>query len=124
MPRLAPGDSLASGEAPRLGATRRDAAGSLRLGFPLPGWVDLLLRACDEIRFYGADSIQVMRSMGALPQELIVHVPPERRSALLGRLQRVDAGIRRAFDDDDDRMHALAEDRQGLVPSGKRRLQR
>ncbi len=92
----------------------RDAQGKVRLVFPVPSWEDFLVLAFDEIRFYGASSIQVMRRMRALLQDLMEHVPPERRAALQNYLERVDKGIRRSFEDADDRKDALEEDRQGL----------
>jgi len=92
----------------------RDAQGKIRLVFPVPSWEDFLVLAFDEIRFYGASSIQVMRRMRALLQDLMEHVPPERRTALQNYLERVDKGIRRSFEDVDDRKDALEEDRQGL----------
>ncbi len=92
----------------------RDGRGSLRLVFPVPKWEDFLVLAFDEIRYCGASSIQVMRRMRALLQDLSEQVPPERRAALQRYLERVDSGIRRAFEDGDDRRDALEEDRQGL----------
>lgn len=92
----------------------RDARGKVRLVFPVPSWEDFLVLAFDEIRFYGASSIQVMRRMRALLQDLMEYVPPERRTALQNYLERVDKGIRRSFEDVDDRKDALEEDRQGL----------
>lgn len=92
----------------------RDRNGKLRLLYPVPGWEDFLVLAFDEIRFYGATSIQVMRRMRALLQDLMEHVPAERRAALERYLERVDKGIRRSFEDVDDRKDALEEDRQGL----------
>jgi len=99
----------------------RDRRGSLRLVFPVPMWEDFLVLAFDEIRYCGASSIQVMRRLRALLQDLKEHVPPERRPALQRYLVRVDNGIRRTFDDDDDRKDALEEDRQGLGLSRERR---
>ena len=96
------------------GGRVRDGRGSLRLVFPVPKWEDFLLLAFDEIRYCGASSIQVMRRMRALLQDLKEHVPPERRPALQRYLERVDGGIRRTFEDEDDRKDALEEDRQGL----------
>jgi uncharacterized membrane protein len=92
----------------------RDDQGNLRLVFPVPSWEDFIVLAFDEIRFYGASSIQVMRRMRALLQDLMNHVPPERRASLERYLERVDNGIRRSFEDIDDRKDALEEDRQGL----------
>jgi uncharacterized membrane protein len=99
----------------------RDARGSLRLVLPVPRWEDFLVLAFDEIRYCGASSIQVMRRMRALLQDLKGHVPPERRPALQRYLERVDSGIRRTFEDVDDRKDALEEDRQGLGLSRERR---
>jgi uncharacterized membrane protein len=99
--------SLESGRA-------EDASGKVRLVFPVPSWEDFLALSFDEIRFYGASSIQVMRRMRALLQNVSEHVPPERRAALDRYLERVDKGIRRSFEDKDDLKDALAEDRQGL----------
>jgi uncharacterized membrane protein len=91
-----------------------DAGGKLLLEFPVPSWEDFLTLAFDEIRFYGATSIQVMRRMRALLQDLMEHVPDERRAALERYLERVDKGIRKSFEEAEDREDALEEDRQGL----------
>jgi uncharacterized membrane protein len=92
----------------------RDRQGNLRLVFPVPCWDDFLVLALDEIRFYGASSIQVMRRMRALLQDLTEHVPSPRREGLERYLARVDKGVRKSFEDVDDRKDALEEDRQGL----------
>jgi uncharacterized membrane protein len=116
--------TLASRERARvnLSAGRvRDRRGSLRLVFPGPRWEDFLVLAFDEIRYCGANSIQVMRRLLALLEDLKEHVPPERRPALQRYLERADNGIRRTFDDVDDRKDALEEDRQGLGLSRERR---
>ena len=83
--------------------------------------MDFVVLAFDEIRFCGANSIQVMRRMRALLKDLEEHVPPERRPALQRYLERVDNGIRRAFEDLDDRKDASEVDRQGLGLSRERR---
>jgi uncharacterized membrane protein len=99
----------------------RDARGGLRLVFPVPSWEDFLVLAFDEIRYCGASSIQVMRRMRALLQDLMQHVPPARRPALERYLARVDTGIRKTFEDGDDRRDALEQDRQGLGLSREQR---
>ena len=98
-----------------------DAAGALRLAFPVPSWEDFLRLGFDEIRFHGASSIQVMRRMRALLSELMTQVPAERRTALARYLERVDAGIRSSFPEGEDRKDALDEDRQGLGVSREQR---
>ena len=92
----------------------RDAAGHLRLDMPVPSWDDLVGLALDEIRFCGATSVQVMRRIRALLQDLRAQVLPERLAALEYFLLRVDKGIRRDFADADDQRDALELDRQGL----------
>ena len=99
----------------------RDGQGSLRVVFPVPDWEDFLVLAFDEIRYCGANSIQVMRRMRALLLDLKEHVPAERRPALQRYLERVDKGIRRSFEDGDDMKDALEEDRQGLGLSREKR---
>jgi uncharacterized membrane protein len=98
----------------------RDGAGTLRLVFPVPVWDDFVMLAFDEIRYCGAQSIQVMRRMGALLHDLLTQVPEERRPALQRYLERVDNGIRRSFEDGDDVRDASQRDRQGLGLSGER----
>ena len=98
--------------------TPRDACA---LVYPSPCWDDFVVLAFDEIRFYGASSIQVMRRMRALILTLMDQVPAERRPVLQHHLDRVDSWIARAFADDDDRRDALEEDRQGLGLSRERR---
>jgi len=81
---------------------------------PVPSWDDLVGLALDEIRFCGATSVQVMRRIRALLQDLRAQVLPERLAALEYFLLRVDNGIRRDFADADDQRDALELDRQGL----------
>jgi uncharacterized membrane protein len=92
----------------------RDGNGALRLVMPVPTWDDLVVLALDEIRFFGATSVQVMRRTRAILQDLREHVLPERRAALDSYLVRVENGIRRDFPDVDDQRDALEKDRQGL----------
>jgi uncharacterized membrane protein len=68
----------------------------------------------DEIRYYGANSLQVMRRLGALLDDLEEIVPPERRPAVRFHAERVRSSIRRTFMDRRDRLEAEQVDRQGL----------
>jgi uncharacterized membrane protein len=111
----------------RLGSRRleigavRDSRGVLRLVIPHPTWEDFLRLAFDEIRFCGATSVQVMRRMRALISDLIATLPQERHPALEHQRERLNATIARAFADDEEKLEASVEDRQGLgVPSGSR----
>ena len=92
----------------------RDDRGVLRLLIPFPSWDDFLWLAFDEIRCYGATSIQVMRRMNALISDLLRAVPVERRDALRQWHERLASSIGRHFDDPDERKEARREDRQGI----------
>ncbi|HXY04490.1 MAG TPA: DUF2254 domain-containing protein [Terriglobales bacterium] len=95
----------------------RDVQGRLRLLVAFPAWEDFLILALDEIRFYGATSIQVMRRMMALVGELLSIVPEERRPALLYWQERLESTVAGAFRDKEDILDASREDRQGLGSS-------
>jgi uncharacterized membrane protein len=96
----------------------RDKEGTLRLVIPYPTWDDFLRLAFDEIRFCGATSVQVMRRMRALISDLIVALPQERHPALEHQRERLNATVARSFADDEEKLEASVEDRQGLgIPS-------
>jgi uncharacterized membrane protein len=92
----------------------RDAQGKVRLVVGFPAWEDFLRLAFDEIRFYGANSVQVMRRMKALLIELISILPEERRPALRHWQERLQSTVERSFSDRLDKLDASTEDRQGL----------
>jgi uncharacterized membrane protein len=92
----------------------RDGSGALRVVVPHPSWENFLDLAFDEIRHYGADSVQVMRRMKALVPDLLAAVPVERWPAVRHHERRVDAAIARAFPDEEEKAEASVEDRQGL----------
>jgi uncharacterized membrane protein len=95
----------------------RDAQGKLRLLVTFPAWEDFLRLAFDEIRFYGATSVQVMRRMKALVSELMAVLPEERRPALRHWQERLQSTVERAFSDSEDKLEASTEDRQGFGSS-------
>jgi uncharacterized membrane protein len=92
----------------------RDRHGAVRVIYPTPSWDDFLALAFDEIRMYGANSMQVARRLGALLADLEEVVPPDRRHAVRVHAERVRASIVRSFADEADRAEALVVDRQGL----------
>jgi uncharacterized membrane protein len=94
-----------------------DAGGRLRFSILYPSWEDFLRVAFDEIRFYGASSIQVMRRMKALIRELIDVLPEERRAALRDWQERLKSTVARTFVDQQDQANASAADRQGIGSS-------
>jgi uncharacterized membrane protein len=99
----------------------RDAAGKIRVTFPVPTWQDYLALAFDEIRQFGAASIQVGRRLRAalvgLGDTIAVD---ERRAAVQQYLDHLNLGIGQSSFDDQDRAAAQQEDRQGLGLSRRR----
>jgi uncharacterized membrane protein len=100
----------------------RDAAGTIRVTFPMPTWEDYLALSFDEIRQFGATSVQVVRRLRSALVGLGETIAAEdRRSAVLRYLEHLNRGVSRSAFDDQDQAAALLEDRQGLGLSRKRR---
>ena len=98
----------------------RDASGTIRVTFPVPTWEDYLELSFDEIRQFGATSVQVVRRLRSALVGLSESITDEeRRSAVLRYLDHLDRSIGRSGFDDYDRTAALQEDRQGLGLSRK-----
>ncbi len=89
----------------------RNGQGVLRLVFPTPTWEDYLTLAFDEIRQYGADSVQVMRR---LRSALLGLTDSERKQLVLHYLQHLDQTIAHSRLDAEDQGVAYQEDQQGL----------
>jgi uncharacterized membrane protein len=99
----------------------RDADGVLRLIVPMPTWEDYLTLAFDEIRQYGGTSVQVMRRLRAALIGLTESLPsPERADAVRRYLKHLDLVIERSPLDEQDKVMAFQEDRQGLGLSRRR----
>jgi uncharacterized membrane protein len=92
-----------------------DAGGALRVVFPTPSWEDYLSLAFDEIRHYGADSLQVMRRLRAALLGLEDSVTDGSRQELIQRyLKQLDRTVKHSIEDAQEQLTALREDRQGL----------
>jgi uncharacterized membrane protein len=99
-----------------------DSQGALRLVVPFPMWDDFLRLSLDEIRFCGANSVQVMRRMNALVENLSEVLPAERHEALRYWAERLQGTVDRTFRDKDEKQDASVADRQGLgIGEEKRR---
>lgn len=99
----------------------RDPSGTVRVTFPVPTWQDYLALSFDEIRQFGATSVQVMRRLRAALVDLSNTIATVgRRDAVLRYLEHLDRGVGRSDFDDQDQVVALQEDRQGLGLSRKR----
>jgi len=93
----------------------RDASGTIRVTFPVPTWEDYLALSFDEIRQFGASSVQVDRRLRAALTGLIDALAFEdRRAAVCQYLDHLDLGIAHSDFDAQDQAAALLEDRQGL----------
>jgi uncharacterized membrane protein len=92
-----------------------DASGKLRLVFPMPTWQDYLELAFDEIRQFGKTSIQTVRRLRSALAGLAETVHTDARRNLVRRyLEHLNVNVALSEFDDEDRITALQEDRQGL----------
>jgi len=90
-----------------------DDHGDLRVIYPAPEWDDFLSLAIDEVRYYGANSLQVIRRLRALLEDLLENLPESRQKAVQAHLEHVDQSIMQHFDAI-DRRQAQQAYRQGI----------
>jgi uncharacterized membrane protein len=92
-----------------------DGDGTLRLIFPMPTWEDYLVLAFDEIRHYGADSVQVVRRLRSALVGLADTVTDDIRIGTVQRyLKQLELTVDRSILTADDQKTVSQEDRQGL----------
>ena len=91
-----------------------DKAGELRLIFRTPNWEDFVHLTCTEIRHYGVGSIQIMRRMRSMLENLTQTLPSHRHSELRKQLQFLDQAIEEHYTFAEDRALARIADPQGL----------
>lgn len=91
-----------------------DSHGTLRLVYPTPSWADLLDLSLTEIRHYGASSPQIPRRLRALLEGLLATTPEARHADLGEQLGRLDAAVREAYPDPDQRAFAARPDILGI----------
>jgi uncharacterized membrane protein len=99
-----------------LAGSRWSGDPSVRYGLvtPVRSWEDILILATTEIREYGYASIQVMRRMRAMLDELHEEVRPENQAAVEEELARLDATVASHFGDTVDFDRASVPDEQGI----------
>jgi uncharacterized membrane protein len=85
---------------------------------PVRTWHDFLALGITEIREYGAASIQVVRRLRALLEELGELVLPENRAAVLEELRRLEATVTASYASGVDLDVASAGDHQGIGGPG------
>ncbi|MET0442725.1 MAG: DUF2254 domain-containing protein [Casimicrobiaceae bacterium] len=91
-----------------------DGTGAPRLIFRTPNWEDYVHIACNEIRACGGGSMQIMRRMRAMIENLLVSLPERRHPSLLRELRYLDLTIDEKFVLAEDRALARIADAQGL----------
>ena len=94
--------------------TFRDREGAPRLLMPGRTWEDYLTLGVTEIREYGSGSIQVMRRLRALLEDLQEAVRPENRPAVDAEIAKLDLTLAVGFADSVDKDQAQVPDRQGI----------
>jgi uncharacterized membrane protein len=94
--------------------TVSDVNGNVRLVYRIPDWEDFVLLGVAEIRHYGAGSMQIMRRLRAMLEDLIKFLPADRAPLLQEQLELLHATVKREFDDPRDREQAEIPDSQGL----------
>jgi len=77
-------------------------------------WEDFVTLGLTEIREFGATSVQIMRRLRALLEELLETVRPEQRAAVEEALRRLDATLADGWRDSVDLDRAGVADRQGI----------
>jgi uncharacterized membrane protein len=99
--------SLASGR-------ETDSRGQLRLIYRTPDWEDFVHLAVTEIRQYGGDSIQIMRRLRAMLENLVQTLPERRAPMLRLEMDLLRASAKRMFEDLYDQALAETGDLQGM----------
>jgi hypothetical protein len=79
-----------------------------------PNWEDFVEVACREIRFYGAENLQIARRLRAMIVSLIDVLPEIRRPALRLELDLLDRTTERLYPFPEDLALARIPDPQGL----------
>ena len=97
--------------------TIRDVDGVVRVILPTPDWEDFVHLGMSEIRFFGASSIQVVRRLRAMIENLLAVLPESRHPALREQLKLLDSTVERSYADPADRAYAGISDSQGVGSS-------
>jgi uncharacterized membrane protein len=92
----------------------RDHDNAVRLIYRTPDWDDFVILAVTEIRQFGGSSMQVLRRLRAMMENLIETLPPERGRLLRSELILLNRSAKRQFKDPEDRAMAETSDLQGV----------
>jgi uncharacterized membrane protein len=91
-----------------------DEAGELRLVFRTPNWEDYVHLSCTEIRHCGAGSIQIVRRMRSMLENLVQTLPPHRHAELRKQLGLLSRAVDSSYAFAEDRLLAHIPDSQGM----------
>jgi uncharacterized membrane protein len=91
-----------------------DRSGEVRVIFQTPDWEDFVNLAFSEIRFYGAENIQIARRLRAMIVNLKDTLPAQRHPALCDELDLLDRMIEKVYILAEDMKLARIPDPQGL----------
>lgn len=91
-----------------------DESGKLRVILRTPNWEDFVYLAFTEIRRCGGDSLQIVRRLRAMIENLIKTLPEHRHAALREQLMLLDREIERIYTVPEDLALARIADSQGL----------
>jgi uncharacterized membrane protein len=92
----------------------RDAVGRVRLIYRTPNWEDMVCLAVTEIRHFGGGSIQIVRRLRAMLEDLIKNLHEVRAAPLRRELAVLKRTAERLFPDPEDRALAEVSDAQGV----------
>jgi uncharacterized membrane protein len=91
-----------------------DRAGRLRVYFRTPNWENFTDLAFSEIRSCGSNSLQIVRRLRAMIENLLETLPESRHAALLQQRSLLDRAIEAHFKQPEERLLASIPDPQGL----------
>jgi uncharacterized membrane protein len=92
----------------------RDDSGRVRLVYRTPDWEDFVQLAVTEIRQFGGSSIQIVRRLRAMLENLIETLPAERIDLLRQELALLQRTADRFFLEPEERVLAATGDSQGM----------
>jgi uncharacterized membrane protein len=92
----------------------RDVSGAPRLIYITPNWEDYVHLTCTEIRHCGGASVQIVRRMRSMLENLLHSLPTHRHAELHRQLELLDRTIDGHFVLEEDRALARIADSQGL----------
>jgi len=91
-----------------------DESGRFGVSFRTPDWEDYVTLSVSEIRQYGATSVQVVRRLRAMLENLRASVPPDRWPPLDLQRDVLDRTVARTFPDPEDQAIAGVADLEGV----------